>query len=137
VGLDQRTLLGGQAARLRQDHARNADLADVVQESAELEPLQRVLIQLEPAADAKREIRDPPSVRGRVFVLRFERVRERLDGRDEAALEPLVVAGVGDGEPSLLSEAPSMRSSRSPKSPSGSAATMQPLCPSMTSGATA
>src|SRR4051812_25194217 len=43
VRLDQRTLLGRQAARLREDHARDADLADVVQEGAELEPLQRAL----------------------------------------------------------------------------------------------
>ena len=81
-----------------------ADLADVVQERAELEPLQRALAEAELAADAQREVGDPARVRRRVLVVRLERVRERLDGRDERPLEPFVVGRVRDRELRLVRE---------------------------------
>ena len=54
MGLDQRALVGGEPPRLREDLARDPDLADVVQQRAELEPLQAALVELQLVADAKR-----------------------------------------------------------------------------------
>src|SRR5437868_1327667 len=39
-----------------------------------------------------------------VLVVRLERVRERLDSRDERPLEPFVTRGVRDCEPRLVGE---------------------------------
>src|SRR5439155_8694755 len=93
-----------QAARLREDLARDADLADVVQQRAELESLECGVVEPETAADAKREVGVAPRVRRGVLLVRLERVRERLDGRDERALEPFVVARVRDRELGLVRE---------------------------------
>ena len=57
---------------------------------AELEPLQLVRLEPELRADAEREVGDPARVCRRVLVVGLERVRERLDGREERALEGLV-----------------------------------------------
>ena len=50
---DQRPLLLGQRPGLEQDRVRDPDLADVVEERAELQPLQRVVVEAELAADAE------------------------------------------------------------------------------------
>ena len=76
-----------------------------MQEGAELEPLERTLVELERAADTQREIRDPARMRRRVLVVRLQRVGERLDGRNETPFEPFVVVGVRDREPGLVREA--------------------------------
>ena len=103
--LDHRALLDRQPARLREDVAGDADLADVVQQRAELEPLQRRVVQPQLGADAEREIGDPARVLRRVLVVRLERVRKRLDGGDERPLEPLVAARVRDRQLRLVRDA--------------------------------
>ncbi len=100
--LDDRALVVGQRPGLREDRLRDPDLADVVEEGAELQALQRAWLQSELLADAEREIRDPPSVRGDVGVVRLQRVRQRLDRGHERALEPLVAHCALDGELRLL-----------------------------------
>jgi len=72
---------------------------------AELEPLQRALVETELAADAQREVLDPAGVLRRVLVVRLESIGERLDRGDECPLETLVARGVGDRELRLLREA--------------------------------
>ena len=47
VRLDQEALLVGQRPGLQQHRVRDADLADVVEERAELQPLQRVAVEPE------------------------------------------------------------------------------------------
>src|SRR5262249_45547816 len=103
--LHDRPLLRGEPAGLRQDLARDPDLPDVVQERAELEPLQHAVVKADLAADTKREIGDPACVRRGVLVVRLECVRKRLDRLDEAALEILVVRCVRDREAGLVREA--------------------------------
>src|SRR5262252_4927504 len=98
--------LGGcEATRLGEHVARDADLADVVEQRAELELLQRALVETELPAHSQREIRDPARVGGGVLVVRLERVGERLDRGDERALETLVARGVVDRQLRLLSQA--------------------------------
>src|SRR5204862_7329435 len=97
-------LLGGQASGLREDLVRDTDLADVVQQSTELEPLQRALAEAELAADKQREIRDPARMGRRVLVVRLERIRKGLDGRDEAPLEAFVARRVRNRELRLMRE---------------------------------
>src|SRR3954463_7069714 len=80
--LDELLLGRGQAPGLREDVARDADLADVVEKRAELEPLQRPLVEPDRLADAEGEVANPARVLRRVRVVRLERVRECLDGRD-------------------------------------------------------
>ena len=63
------------------------------------------LVEPELVADAQREVGDPARVRRGVLVVRLERVRERLDRRDERLLEALVVARVRDRELRLVREA--------------------------------
>ena len=53
VHLDQRALGRAEPAGLEEDRARHADLADVVQQRAELELLERVLVEAELAAHAQ------------------------------------------------------------------------------------
>src|SRR5512142_2383958 len=89
VLLDHEPLLRRQRARLLQDLGRDPDLADVVEEGAELEPLQRAALEPQLLADHHGHVRDPAGVRGGVLVVRLERVRERLDGGDEGLLEAL------------------------------------------------
>ena len=103
--LDDLELLVGERPRLLQDLGRNPDLADVVEQRAELEPLQRLTVERELAADEQRHVGDPAGVRRRVLVVRLERVRERRDGRHERALEALVVLGALDRELRLVGEA--------------------------------
>src|SRR6476620_455966 len=98
VRLDELSLGGSQAARLREHVARDADLADVVEQRAELEALQRALVEPELAANPEGEIRYPAGVGGRVLVVRLECVGERLNGGDERPLEALVARGIGDRE---------------------------------------
>ena len=105
VRLDHRALLDGEVPGLGQDLGRDADLADVVEERAELEPLERLRIEPECSADLQRRVGDPARVRRRVLVVRLERVRQRLDGRDERALEVLEVVRVRDRELRLVREA--------------------------------
>src|SRR5438876_3346635 len=104
VRLHHRPLLGGQPARLGEDRGRDADLADVVEEGAELEPFERVAVEAEGLADLHRHVADPARVRRRVLVVRLERVRERLDGGEERALEALEVARVRDRELRLVGD---------------------------------
>ncbi len=89
MGLDQLPLLVGQRPGLRQDRGRDPDLADVVEERSELDPLQRSALEPELLADFHGHVPDPARVGRRVLVLRLERVGERLDGREEGALEAL------------------------------------------------
>ena len=133
-----RALLRRQPAGLREDRRRDADLADVVEERAELEPLERMLAEAELAADAEREIGDPARVRRGVLVVRLERVRERLDRRDEAALERLEVRRVRDRELRLVREAGEQpQLTLAEVVVSGSPPTMQPPRVPTTTGATA
>src|SRR3954470_23464035 len=104
VRLHDGALVRGQTTGLREDRALDADLADVVQERAELEPLQLRLVEPELAADAQRQIGDPTRVRRRVLVVGLERVRERLDRRDERTLEAFEVARVRDRKVRLSRE---------------------------------
>ena len=103
--LDDRALLDRQPAGLREDVAGDADLADVVEQRSELEPLQRGVVETQLGADAEREIRDPARMLRRVLVVRLERVRKRLDRGHERALEPFVAAGVRDRELRLVGDA--------------------------------
>ncbi len=100
--LDQLALLLGQRPRLEQDRVRDPDLADVVEERAELEPLQRVAVEAELLADEQRRVGDPAGVGGRVLVACLEGVRERLDRREEGALEALEAGRVRDRELGLV-----------------------------------
>ena len=102
--LHDRALVRGEPAGLREDLARDPDLPDVVQERAELEPLQRAVVEADLAADTERKVSNPAGVRRRVLVVRLECVRERLHRRDKAALESLVVRRVRDGEARLMRE---------------------------------
>ncbi len=76
-----------------------------MEEGTELEPLQLPWLEPELDADPEGEVRDPARVRGRVLVVRLERVRQRLDGGDECPLERLVARGALQGELRLLREA--------------------------------
>src|SRR5438067_5225495 len=69
VRLHQRPLLGGQAARLGEDRRGDADLADVVEEGAELEPLERRRVEAERLADLHRHVANPARVLRRVLVV--------------------------------------------------------------------
>ena len=60
--LDQVALLLGQRPGLEENRVRNPDLADVVEESTELEPLQRVPVEAELLPDAERRVGDPAGV---------------------------------------------------------------------------
>ena len=62
VHLDDAPLVLRQRPRLEQDARRHADLADVVEERAELQPLQRRRVEAELAADAQRHVGDPARV---------------------------------------------------------------------------
>ena len=62
VRLDQRPLLVRQRPRLGQDRGRNPDLADVVEQRAELDALQRAGIETELLADLDRHVGDPAGV---------------------------------------------------------------------------
>ncbi len=93
-----------QRARLLQDLGRDPDLADVVEERTELEPLECGAVEAELAPDEQRHVGDPAGVRRGVRVIRLERIRERGDGRDERLLEVLVVLCVLDREPRLVRE---------------------------------
>jgi hypothetical protein len=104
VRLDDGALLGRQGARLQEDRGRDADLADVVEESAQLQPLELFLIETQLDADPESEIGDPPGVRRRVLVVGLEGVGERLDRGDERSLERLVAPGALEGELRLLCE---------------------------------
>src|SRR5439155_8073025 len=92
--LDDHALVIGERSWLGEDRFRNSDLADVVEERAQLESLQRPAVETEALADPERQVCDPARVRRRVLVIRLERIRKRLDGRDEGLLETLEVAGV-------------------------------------------
>ena len=97
-------LLGRQRPGLEQDARRDPNLPDVVEQRTELELLQGLGVEPEARADLQRRVRDPPRVRRGVLVVRFERVREGLDRRDERRLEALEAAGVGDRELRLMRE---------------------------------
>src|SRR3954447_4126884 len=85
--LHDRPLRRREAPRLREHVARDADLADVVQQGAELEALERAIVEAELLTHAQREILDPAGVSGRVLVVRLESVGESLDRGDERPLE--------------------------------------------------
>src|SRR5204862_1612136 len=104
VLLHDPALFAGQGPRLEQDAGRDSDLADVVEERAELELLQRLRIEAQRRAHLQGGIRNPARVGRGVFVVRLEGVRERLDRRDEGRLEVLESAGVRDRELCLVSE---------------------------------
>ena len=54
------------------------------------------------SADLQRQVRDPAGVRGRVLVVRLERVRERLDRLEERPLEVVEAPGVRQCELGLV-----------------------------------
>ena len=60
--LDQLPLLLGQRPGLEQDRVRDPDLADVVEERPELEPLQRVAVEPQLLPDEERRVGDPAGV---------------------------------------------------------------------------
>ena len=60
--LDDLALARRQWAGLREDRRRDADLADVVEERAELEALELTLLESELLADLEREVGDPAGV---------------------------------------------------------------------------
>src|SRR5262249_8085489 len=105
VSLDDLALRGRQRSRLRQDRLRDADLPDVVEERAELEPLQRCALETELPADLQGEVGDPARVRRRVLVVGLERVRKGLDGLEERALECVEASGVRQRKPRLVRDA--------------------------------
>src|SRR2546430_3240471 len=94
VCLDERSLGRREWPGLGEDRLGDADLADVVEERAQLESLEPTTVETEPLADLERQIRDPARVRGRVLVVRLERVGERLHRLEERPLEATEVAGV-------------------------------------------
>src|SRR5439155_17461941 len=102
VCLDERSLGGREWAGLGEDRLGDADLADVVEERAQLESLEPTTVETEPLADLERKICDPARVGGRVLVVRFERVGERLHRLEERPLEATEVAGVGQRELRLV-----------------------------------
>ena len=102
--LDDLPLLVRERAGLRQQRRRDADLADVVEERSELDPLQRLRLEAELLADADRQVGDPARVRGRVLVVGLERVRQRLDRGEEGPLHALEAGRVRDREPGLVRE---------------------------------
>ena len=95
----------GERAGLGEDSRRDPDLPDVVEERAELEALQLVRLEPELLADLQREVGDPACVRRGVLVVGLERVRERLDGGEERALQRLVARRRLEGEPRLSRDA--------------------------------
>jgi hypothetical protein len=101
---DDLELVVRQRARLLQDLGGDPDLPDVVEERSELEPLQRLAVEPQLAADEQRHVGDPARVRRRVLVARLQCVRQGLDRRDERALEALIVLGALDRELGLLRE---------------------------------
>ena len=87
-------------------------------------------------ADVHGHVPDPARVRGGVLVLRLERVGERLDGREERALEALEGARVGERKLRLSCDAgeqvePSSVERLAPRSASAS----PPWLPSIGNGA--
>src|SRR5215467_2424303 len=75
------------------------------EQRAELEVLQRALVETELASDSQGEIRDPAGVGGRVLVVGLECIGQCLDGGYERPLEPLVARSIGDRKLRLLREA--------------------------------
>src|SRR5918992_3391593 len=102
MGLDQPALVRSEWRGLEQDGVRDPDLADVVEEGAELEALHRLAVQAELAPDPKCRIRDPAGVGRCLVVARLEGVRERLDRREESTLESFEARGVRDRELRLV-----------------------------------
>ena len=139
MGLDDRPFLVGERPWLGEDRRGDADLADVVEERSELEALQGPRFETERLADLEREVGDPACMGRDVRVACLERVRERLDRRQERALEALVVEGVLKGElrlprePAEELELALARASRL----GGVAAAMTPQRPSTVKGAIA
>src|SRR6185295_3274306 len=103
--LHDRPLALRQRAGLQEDRRGDADLADVVEEGAELEALERRRVEAELAADLERHVGDPAGVGGRVLVVRLECVGQSLDRGEERLLEVVVRAGVLDREPRLVRDA--------------------------------
>ena len=88
--LDHLELLVGQRARLVDQRVGDRDLADVVEDPAVAEVLDRRLRQVELAPDVDGQLGDRARVVGRVAVLRLEGRGERL-GRPDHRLGELVV----------------------------------------------
>ena len=103
--LDDQALLVGQRARLRQDRLGDADLPDVMEQRAELEPFQLSAVEAEPAADLECEVGDPARVRRRVLVVRLECVRERLDRLEKRRLQRVKARGVRQRQLRLVRDA--------------------------------
>src|SRR4029450_9788856 len=66
--LDELALLWSQRARLGQDRPMDPHLAEVVEERAQLEPLDRPAVETEPFADLEREVGDPACMGRGVLV---------------------------------------------------------------------
>src|SRR5206468_4717968 len=90
MGLDHLALARGERSRLGQDRGGDPDLPDVVEERAELEALERGRLEPDLGTYLQRQIGYPARVGRRVLVVRLERVREGLHGREERPLEGLV-----------------------------------------------
>src|SRR3954462_1898904 len=105
VHLDDRALLGRERARLEQDAGRDPDLADVVEQGAQLEALQLRALEAHRLANSHGHVGDPARVRGGVLVVGLERVGERLHRRDEGLLEARVAAGALQRDGRLVRDA--------------------------------
>ena len=74
-------LVVGERRRLVQDRIRHADLADVVQEAGEPEPLDALAVEAEAGADRDAELGDGLGVAARPDRLRVDSPRERRGER--------------------------------------------------------
>ena len=88
VVLDQLELVGGEASRLREDRIGHAELADVMEESAEAKRIQAFLGQLQLFADRNGDSLYALRVARRVRILCLDRRVQALDRLEGALLEP-------------------------------------------------
>ena len=103
---DQAALLGRQVARLREQLAREAQLADVVKQRAELDLDQLRSTETEPRADGRGGGRDLERVPVGVAVRFRQRLHERSDLRLRIARNQLATRVVREGLPGKDAELP-------------------------------
>src|SRR5439155_20215765 len=90
---------------LAEDARRDADLADVVEERAELELLHALRRERHLRRDAQRKLLNLARVRGRIAVVRLGGVRERLHRREHRLPQPREAPRVRERELRLVREA--------------------------------
>src|SRR5205807_1555298 len=122
-----------------EDARRDADLADVVEERAELELLHPLRCELHLAGHAHRQLLDLARVRGRVAVVRLGRVRERLDVENIVRRSRAKFVAFASASFAWCESPARSRSfcGEKPSSPSGAFTTRQPLRSSSRNGANA